>query len=122
MNKSQEIIHKHDLKPHSYYTESPYKNRELYPKTNWDDMLFEKWKNNIPDDWYGFCLGPLPDKCCRALDEMLEYAKSVEPQFEIHQIKVKFTQVRCYMGNISTDLYKQFEELADAMEDKFLRY
>lgn len=122
MNKAQELIHKYDLKPNSYYTESPYKNRSLWPQVDWDTFLNDKWDKHIPDGWYGCALGPLPDKCGRAIDEMLEYAKSVEPQFEIRQLKVKFTEVRCYLGNIPEYLYKQFEELADAMEDKFLMY
>jgi hypothetical protein len=102
MNKAQELIKKYDLKPNSYYTESPYKNKELLSSLYSDEMMNDNWKDHIPDGWYGWDIGGfLPDRCMEAINEFLEWVNLLDPAFEIHQLKIKYGGFRC---NIQTEL------------------
>lgn len=68
-------------------------------ETDKDDIYFiKKYKNNIPKGWYGFDIGtPIIPVWNQILDEILEVCIAVDPNFEIHQIKLKFGGVRFYV-------------------------
>lgn len=124
--KVDELIEKYNLKENSYYTESPYLNRneeddKLSAKK--EAELLVKWKDHIPKGWYGFSFGtPTPHMWFDVIDEFLEYVKSQQSDFQILQIKIKFSGVRIYLNNISEDIQEQISKLEEVLSDKFLIY
>ena len=68
-----------------------------------DLWLFQKWAYRVGKGWYGFALGNVPHVWRRILDEFLNWIEKQRPDFEIHQVKLKFYQLRLYLGT-KTDL------------------
>ena len=63
-----------------------------------DILLFYKWAYRVGKGWYGFALGNVPRVWTDLLDEFLSWLEIQCPDFEIHQIKMKFGFVRIYLG------------------------
>ncbi len=55
-----------------------------------DLLLFWKWAYRVGKGWYGFNLGHIPPVWTEMLDEFLCWLEIQRPDFEIHQIKMKF--------------------------------
>jgi len=89
--------------------ENPYKVKELKnASSNLEANLLEKWKNHIPQGWYGFAIGrPCPDSWFYVIDEFLDYLLTIDPNFEIYQIKMKFGGICFYVRVESDDEEKQ---------------
>jgi hypothetical protein len=68
-----------------------------------DLLLFSKWAYRVAKGWYGFSLGNVPRVWTDVLDEFLSWLEIQCPDFEIHQIKMKFHCLRFYVGT-KTDL------------------
>lgn len=68
--------------------------------------LEQKWSHKVAPNWYGFAVEGIPDDWAVKIDDYLTWLEKVRPQFEIHQIKVKFGGLRVYV-----DL--KLEELID---------
>jgi hypothetical protein len=68
-----------------------------------DIALFYKWAYRVGQGWYGFSLGQIPRVWVDMIDEFLSWLETQRPDFEIHQIKIKFGMVRIYLGT-KTDL------------------
>lgn len=69
-----------------------------------ENKLIKKYKNYIPDGWYGFSFGsPTPKDWFKIIDEFLQYLLKLQKEgkisnFEIHQIKIKFGGLRFYVS------------------------
>ncbi len=63
-----------------------------------DVMLFMKWAYRVGKGWYGFSLGNVPRVWTDVLDEFFEWMENQRPDFEIHQVKMKFRSMRIYLG------------------------
>jgi len=62
-----------------------------------DSYLCEKYKNNIPKGWYGFEIGnPTPINWFIVIEKIVDFLIKKDPDFEIHQIKMKFGGIRFY--------------------------
>jgi hypothetical protein len=90
LNEIKEIINKFNLNDH-----------KLDDEFEKDDSYFlKKYGMNIPNGWYGFDLTSfvyLSWKNC--IDEILEFLIKNDPNFEIHQIKLKFGGIRFYVAS-----------------------
>ena len=71
---------------------------ELGTSYETDLWLFEKWAYRVGKGWYGFSLGNVPYVWRLVLDEFLKWIEKQQPDFEIHQVKMKFYQLRLYLG------------------------
>jgi hypothetical protein len=63
-----------------------------------DVRLFSKWAYRVGKGWYGFSLGDVPRVWTDVLDEFLSWLETQCPDFEIHQVKMKFRSLRFYVG------------------------
>jgi hypothetical protein len=63
-----------------------------------DLLLFWKWAYRVRKGWYGFNLGHIPPVWTEMLDEFLCWMEIQRPDFEIHQIKMKWAGVRIHLG------------------------
>ena len=87
---------------------------------NPDTFLFQKWAYRVPKDWYGFSLGNVPFVWALIIDDFLKEIEKECPDFEIHQIKLKYGGLRFHLNlnskddkiinKINTEIYK-LEEL-----------
>lgn len=123
MNIIEILKQKYNLAPDSYYTKSPY-SMDLYCKTNPREIeLRKKWKFHIPPKWSGISLGePTPIIWFEVIDEFLDYVKEKHLNFKILQIKIKFSNLRMYLENISPPTQKLVYELENLLSDKYLIY
>lgn len=62
------------------------------------DFVIDKWRSKFSKGWYGFDMGWAPDNWFKIIDEFLEQIKQVDPDFQIHQIKIKFGGMRIYLS------------------------
>jgi hypothetical protein len=64
-----------------------------------DDMyLFDKYRKYIPIGWYGFDIGsPIIPAWMEIIDEIVALCIKSDPDFEIHQIKLKYGGIRFYV-------------------------
>jgi hypothetical protein len=90
--------------------------------------LFIKWAYKVPKNWYGFSLQGVPFKWARIIDDFLEWLNGVCPDFEINQIKLKFSGLRFYVELNCSDkeligkVEEQINLLEDWLQDKSLIY
>lgn len=123
MDIIEQLKQKYNLAPDSYYTKSPY-SMDLYGKASPREVeLRNKWKDYVPPRWYGISLGePTPPVWFDVLDEFLDYTKEKHLNFKILQIKIKFSNLRMYLENISPPTQKLVYELENLLSDKYLIY
>jgi len=107
LDQIQSIFDKYEL--HSITLPDGYKNiytfLKEYPEfigdfqTEKDDTYFiEKYKRHIPPFYYGFALGaPIISSWNDIIDEILELCIRIDPNFEIHQIKIKYGSICFYV-------------------------
>lgn len=71
--------------------------REKYESSLSDYDLCDKYSKHIPQGWYGFSIGtPVLPTWIEIIDKVLELCTATDPNFEIHQIKMKFGGIRFY--------------------------
>jgi hypothetical protein len=82
-----------------------------------DFRLYNKWKNRIPVGWYGF--DGINVLWGRVIDDFLMELEKVAPNFEIHQIKLKFGGLRFYVATNIKDvkLYNKVGKEIDKLEN-----
>ena len=86
-----------------------------HPDIN-DDTLCEKYEKHIPKGWYGFAIGgPTPRNWFVVIDDILELCVKADPNFEIHQIKMKFGGIRFYC---ESDVIEDIREISVLIENK----
>ncbi len=123
----EELKQKYNLKPNSYYSDSPYTDNEFNKIRRAETDLLEKelmdkWKDRIPKGWYGFSLSPCPKIWFKVIDEFLEWVKERNPDFEIHQIKAKFASIRFYIGSVGIETEDACLKLEELLTDRYLIY
>jgi hypothetical protein len=131
--KVQEIVNQYELKPIEVPKE--YKNVYTflrdYPefgknfKSEIEDCdLDEKYKLRIPKGWYGFDIGtPIVPAWMEIIDKIVELCVAIDPEFEIHQIKLKFGGIRFYVHSDIIEDINEVEHLIDTtLFDKALIY
>ena len=104
----EEILNKFDLGvdiPDEYPT--VYKYRDAHPtkfeeefcsSEITDNTLCEKYAKHIPKGWYGFSIGqPTPPNWFKVIDKVVALMVDNDPDFEIHQIKMKFGGICFYV-------------------------
>ena len=89
-----------------------------------DDVLFDKYKENIPRGWYGFSIGtPVIPVWVTILDEIVKLCIATDPNFEIHQIKMKYGGICFYCeSEVITDLRDISSMISHTMYDNTLIY
>lgn len=133
-NKVLEILNKYDLDvrveiPNNYknlytYLRDNPNDLHLYTSEKNDEYFLKKFMNYIPDGWYGFELGTLIFPCwVDALDEILELCVSIDKDFQIHQIKMKYGGVRFYVeSKIIEDINDISFQISNKMFNSYLIY
>lgn len=92
-------------------------------ETEKDDIFFlKKYVKHVPPGWYGFSIGsPIVPEWCEIIDEILELCVKTDPDFEIHQIKIKFGGIRFYVSsNIIEDIFEVERMIESTLFDEAL--
>jgi hypothetical protein len=127
LNEVRQIFANYDLKPielpkgYKNLYDYLYHNNEGEDKTldyvslaN-DAYFCEKYADYIPHGWYGFAIGtPIVPIWMDILDEILELCTENDPDFEIHQIKMKFGGIRFY---VHSEIIEDINDVAMCIED-----
>jgi hypothetical protein len=133
LDKVQEVFNQYELKPIELPKEfkDVYLFLRAYPefgkdfKSEIDDNdLNTKYRKYIPKGWYGFDVGtPIVPVWMEIIDKIVEGCVAIDPDFEIHQIKLKFGYICFYCGsNIIDDLHQVEFLMAHKLQDKALIY
>lgn len=98
-----------------------------YLKLKNDDLrLINKWRDRIPKGWYGF--DGINTLWGKIIDEFLIELEKIAPNFEIHQIKLKFGGLRFYVDINVTDekldkkIHKEIRKLEELLFSQNLVY
>jgi hypothetical protein len=94
-------------------------------KSEKDDMfLINKYREYISKGHYGFSIGtPTNPKWNDLIDKILEYFISIDPTFEIQQIKIKFGFMCFYVtSNVIEDIQDIEVLIMRTLSDKSLIY
>ena len=116
------ILAKHKCYGHYYPDiENPYTDERCKNESpELEIKLMEKWSSRIGKGWYGFAIGrPCPDAWFYVIDEFLDYIQSLDPEFEIQQIKLKFGGLRFYISYTIDD--EELNEFVGLQIDKLER-
>lgn len=127
------IIDNYNLKPiqltdghknvYTYINEHNSRDVQFRPEIT-DNFLNKKYKKHIPRGWYGFDVGtPIVPDWMKIIDEITELCVSIDPNFEIHQVKLKYGRI-CYYAtsNIIEDVFDIDFLLNDYLYDAALVY
>ena len=89
-----------------------------------DDTLCEKYAKHIPDGWYGFSIGqPTPPNWFKVIDKVVALMVDNDPDFEIHQIKMKFGGICFYVeSNVIEDIWEAATVVEKNLHSKKLIY
>ena len=133
LDKIQEIFNQYDLKP----IELPKNSKDVYIflkkypefskdfKSTIDDSdLNTKYRKYIPNGWYGFDIGtPIVPIWVEIVDKVIEECVAVDPNFEIHQVKLKFGGIRFYVhSDVIEDLFEAELFVEKKLFDRALIY
>jgi len=132
-DKVQEIFDQHELLPIELSKDfkDVYMFLRKYPEfskdfksTIEDSDLNKKYRKHIPKGWYGFDIGtPIVPVWMEIIDKIVEACVAIDPDFEIHQIKLKFGGICFYCGsNIIDDLHEVECIIANNLFDRALIY
>jgi hypothetical protein len=108
LDKVEEVFSEYSLTPlelpdgHNVYTLiNEYPENKIFYESEKDDTYFiNKYHQYIPRGWYGFSLGnPIIPEWMEIIDKVLEICVEADPNFEIHQIKLKFGSICFYVGS-----------------------
>lgn len=95
MKTTEEIIKSHAAR----LARVDYKKKPMNDSMSSPDLyLFMKWAYRVGKGWYGFALSSdVPFVWAQIIDEFLDELAKEAPNFEIHQIKLKFGGLRFYV-------------------------
>lgn len=93
-----------------------------------EQELYDKWEHRIGKGWYGFDIGGVPADWIKQIDEYLAWLEKNCPDFEIHQIKIKFGSLRVYVdlglekgSIISKEILKEVNSREAKLEQLYLK-
>lgn len=125
MRIAKDLMQKYGLVRDSYYTQSPYANKDSVENKRAlerEAELSKKWADRIEPGFYGFSLAPAPLIWFDVIDEFLEYTKGKCENFKIMQIKVKFSGIRIYLSEIDDEIMQGCRDLESILIDQYLYY
>lgn len=126
MKKFEKILepHKDQLSKVKYVLD-----RKVPEYMNPDLYLFMTWAHRVGKGWYGFALGnDVPIVWAKIIHDFLKELETEAPEFEIHQLKLKFGGVRFYVdlqledGEKRKAINIEIEKLCDALQSDQLIY
>lgn len=102
--------------------EESYKEKYTTPLT--DGVMYHKYAAHIPRGWYGFAVGsPIVPEWMVIIDEVLELLVKNDPEFEIHQIKLKWGRIEFYVSSgVIEDIFDIEDLLSTKLYDEALIY
>lgn len=126
LNEIQELFNGKELKPiklpegytniYQYLRDHPEEKEKYVSKKN-DNYLYKFYIAHIPDGWYGFSIGsPIIPEWIEIIDMALLILIANDPDFEIHQIKIKFGGIRFY---VESQIIEDIDEISFLIESKF---
>jgi len=133
IDKVKNIINQHELKPlllpegynNVYCFLKEYPNFKKDFETNKDDFyLFDKYRSYVPRGWYGFSIGtPIIPIWNEIIEQILDLCIENDPNFEIHQIKIKFGTIcfYCY-SEVIEDIFDIEVLIYNTLRDDALIY
>jgi hypothetical protein len=133
LNEVEEIFGKYDLKLiklpdgfkniYQYLDNNPIESMR-YMSVTTDRILNQKYADYIPHGWYGFDIGtPIVPEWMEIIDKIVELCIENDPDFEIHQIKLKFGGIRFYVySQIIEDIHEVEMRIEDKLFDAALIY
>jgi hypothetical protein len=133
LDKVQEIFNQYELKPielpagyrniYDYLRANPEESKKYVSEIRDVDLL-QKYKKQIPKGWYGFDVGtPIIPEWMEIIDKVVQVCVEADPDFEIHQIKLKFGGIRFYVGSdIIEDLFDIERMVENTLYDRALIY
>jgi hypothetical protein len=108
---------------YQYLKDFPDEEKRFNPE--YDDWgLMQEFKQHIHKGWYGFSVGaPVIPIWTEIIREIVLICVKTDPDFEIHQIKMKFGGIRFYChSNVIEDLDEVEGLIMDKLFDKALIY
>jgi hypothetical protein len=111
------IFSRYELKPlvlpdghgnvYSLINANPDLKKDYIPEKN-DTYFMKKYGTHVPKGWYGIDVGnPINPMWMEILDEVIELCVKSDPNFEIHQVKLKFGGIRFYVhSEIIEDIFE----------------
>ena len=86
--------------------------------------LIDDFKKHIPKGWYGFSIGtPINPVWVEIIREILLICVEADPDFQIHQIKLKFGGIRFYVNSdVIEDIFEVEELIMTKLFDRALIY
>lgn len=134
LKEVENIINKNEFKPieipagfanlYRYKDNNPEDYTYYYNIVKNDSYFIKKYRKHIPQGWYGFSMGaPIIPQWLDIVDEVLELCIKNDPEFEIHQIKIKFGGVRFYVhSGVIEDIFEIESVIENKLFDKALIY
>lgn len=132
-NDIEKIFSNYDLKPiklpaeykdiYAYLSNNPIESDRFESKKN-DEYFIRKYEDYIPKGWYGFDIGnPIIPEWLEIIDEVLELCTQIDPNFEIHQIKLKYGAICFYVYSTNIeDIHDVDLLIMNKLYDKALIY
>ena len=130
----EKIFANYDLKPivlpknvkniYRYNDTHPADCTLLYNPIVTDKYLNKKYREYIPRGWYGFDIGtPIIPAWMEIIDNIVELCVENDPDFEIHQIKLKFGGICFYVySNVIDDIHDIEYLILNTLNDRALIY
>lgn len=124
LEEVKKIVKKHNPKPiklpenysdvYDYLRNNPDKENDF--KSEIDDyVLMSKYRKHVPRGWYGFDIGtPIIPEWMLIIDEVTKLCIDNDPNFEIHQVKLKYGRI-CYY--VSSSIIEDYDEIDEYIED-----
>ena len=133
LEKVQEIFNQYELKPlvlpenftnvYLFIRKYPEFGKDFKSSIE-DSDLNTKYRKHIPKGWYGFDIGtPIIPEWMEIIDKIVALCIEIDPEFEIHQIKLKFGFICFYVhSNIIEDIHEVEYLIAHKLSDRALIY
>jgi hypothetical protein len=125
LDKVQKIFNQYELKPIELPTEFknvyvflrayPEFRKDFEPEKD-DSYLIRRYRDHIPKGWYGFDIGsPIVPVWSTIIEQIVDVCLEADPNFEIHQIKIKFGGIRFYVHSETIEDVHEVESLIGTM-------
>lgn len=115
MNIAEQLINEFELAPNNYTILDGEEEHGCNIIAH--DDLVDKWQHKVAVGWYGFDIDNVPTIWYTVIDKFLEWVYRAYPDFEIHQIKLKFGGLRLYLGGVDChDIISKLEEVLYSQE------
>jgi len=108
---------------YKYIEDNPEEKPKFIHKKN-DYYFIDKYKNNITKGYYGFSTNSYMPECwTEIIDDLVELFIANDPNFEIHQIKMKFGGIRFYVvSKVIEDLFEIDQLISEKFYSPYLMY